>query len=64
MHRFSFYFTKDKTKSRLSAFKCKINKVPKIITKYKNQTTFKGHILRLHIRWNNVRRVNGSRNYY
>ena len=50
MHRFSFYFTKDKTKSRLSAFKCKINKVPKIITKYKNQTTFKGHKLRLHIR--------------
>ena len=50
MNRFSFYFTKDKTKSRLSAFKCKIKKVQKMITKYKNQTTFRGHMLRLHIR--------------
>ena len=51
--RLSIPFGEDKTKPILFASKCKIKKVPKLKINYKNiqiKTTFKGHILRLHIR--------------
>ena len=44
-----------KTKSILFASNHKIKKVPKLNITYKND-----HILRLRIRWNNVRSDNGS----
>ena len=51
-NRPSIHFGEDKTKSILFASKRKIKKVPKlkILQTYTNKTTFKGHILRLHIR--------------
>ena len=52
-NRLSIHFGEDKTKSILFASKRKIKKVPKLninYKKYTNKTTFKGHILRLHIR--------------
>ena len=51
-NRLSIQFGEDKTKSIPFASKRKIKKVPKLKISYKNsnKTTFKGHILRLHIR--------------
>ena len=52
-NRLSIHLSEDKTKSILFASKHKLKKASKTKhhpQKYTNQTTFKGHILRLHIR--------------
>ena len=52
-NRLSIHFSEDKTKPTLFASKRKIKSFPKLdinYKKYTNQTTFKGHIFRLHIR--------------